>query len=142
MRIAVLKETASGETRVAASLEPVKKFIALIGSVAVEPGARAWPRFPIRISPPLGPKSVQTRSQAQISSRAFKARLAIKISGWANTLACLVADASALFPRNPYNFLSVSWDKEQVRAVLDEEIGNAVRLTQGGKVVNERLLGA
>jgi len=25
--------------------------------------------------------------------------------------------------------------------VLDEEIGNAVRLTQGGKVVNERLLG-
>jgi NAD(P) transhydrogenase subunit alpha len=26
--------------------------------------------------------------------------------------------------------------------VLDEEIGNAIRLTQGGKVVNERLLGA
>jgi len=25
--------------------------------------------------------------------------------------------------------------------VLDEDIGNAVRLTQGGKVVNERLLG-
>jgi NAD(P) transhydrogenase subunit alpha len=26
--------------------------------------------------------------------------------------------------------------------VLDEEIGNAIRLTQGGKVVNERLLPA
>jgi H+-translocating NAD(P) transhydrogenase subunit alpha len=25
--------------------------------------------------------------------------------------------------------------------VLDEEIGTAIRLTQGGKVVNERLLG-
>ena len=27
------------------------------------------------------------------------------------------------------------------KPVLDEEIGNAVRLTQAGKVVNERLLG-
>ena len=33
------------------------------------------------------------------------------------------------------------WDKEQGRPILDEEIGNAIRLTQGGKVVNERLLG-
>jgi NAD(P) transhydrogenase subunit alpha len=36
MRIAVLKETAPGETRVAASPETVKKFIALGASVAVE----------------------------------------------------------------------------------------------------------
>ena len=39
MRIAVLKETAAGETRVAASAETVKKFIALGASVAIEPGA-------------------------------------------------------------------------------------------------------
>ena len=39
MRIAVLKETASGETRVAATPETVKKFIALGASVAVQPGA-------------------------------------------------------------------------------------------------------
>ncbi|HQN53774.1 MAG TPA: NAD(P)(+) transhydrogenase (Re/Si-specific) subunit alpha, partial [Novosphingobium sp.] len=39
MRIAVLKETASGETRVAATPETVRKFIALGASVAVEPGA-------------------------------------------------------------------------------------------------------
>ena len=39
MRIAVLKESASGETRVAASPETVKKFIALGASVAVETGA-------------------------------------------------------------------------------------------------------
>ena len=65
----------------------------------------------------------------------------VKIIGWANTPAHLAADASALFARNLYNFLSAFWDKEQGRPVLDEEIGNAVRLTQGGKVVNERLLG-
>ena len=65
----------------------------------------------------------------------------VKIMGYANTPAHLAADASALFARNLYNFLSAFWDKEQGRPVLDEEIGNAVRLTQGGKVVNERLLG-
>ena len=69
-------------------------------------------------------------------------RHGVKIIGWANTPAHLAADASALFARNLYNFLSAFWDKDQGRPVLDEEIGNAVRLTQGGKVVNERLLGA
>ena len=39
IRIAVLKERASGETRVSATPETVKKFIALGASVAVEPGA-------------------------------------------------------------------------------------------------------
>lgn len=65
----------------------------------------------------------------------------VKIIGWSNTPAHLAADASALFARNLFNFLSAFWDKEQGRPVLDEEIGNAVRLTQGGKVVHERLLG-
>ncbi len=39
MKIAVLKETAAGETRVAVSAETVKKFIALGAGVAVEKGA-------------------------------------------------------------------------------------------------------
>jgi H+-translocating NAD(P) transhydrogenase subunit alpha len=39
VKIAVLKETAAGETRVAASPETVKKFVALGASVAVEAGA-------------------------------------------------------------------------------------------------------
>ncbi len=64
----------------------------------------------------------------------------VKIVGYSNTPAHLPADASALFSRNLYNFLSAFWDKEQGKPVLDEEIGNAIRLTQGGKVVNERLL--
>jgi len=63
----------------------------------------------------------------------------VKIVGYSNTAGHLAADASALFARNLYNFLSAFWDKEQSRPVLDEEIGNAVRLTQGGKVVHERL---
>ncbi|WP_298170188.1 NAD(P) transhydrogenase subunit alpha [Novosphingobium sp.] len=65
----------------------------------------------------------------------------VKIIGYSNTATHLAADASALFSRNLFNFLSAFWDKEQGKPVLDEEIGNAIRLTQGGKVVNERLLG-
>jgi NAD(P) transhydrogenase subunit alpha len=63
----------------------------------------------------------------------------VKIMGYSNTPATLAADASALYSRNLYNFLSAFWDEETKKPVLDEEIGNAVRLTQGGKVVNERL---
>ena len=66
----------------------------------------------------------------------------VNIIGFANTATHLAADASALYSRNLYNFLAAFWDKEQGRPVLDEEIGNAVRLTQGGVVVNERLNGA
>lgn len=65
----------------------------------------------------------------------------VKIIGLSNTPAHLPADASALFARNLFNFLSAFWDKEAGEPILDEEIGNAIRLTRGGKVVNERLLG-
>ena len=65
----------------------------------------------------------------------------VKIVGYSNTAGHLAADASELFARNLYNFLSAFWDEEAGRPVLDEEIGDAVRLTQGGKVVNERLAG-
>lgn len=68
-------------------------------------------------------------------------RHGVTIMGYANTPATLAPDASALFARNLYNFLSAFWDKEAGKPVLDEEIGNAVRLTQGGAVVNERLKG-
>ena len=68
-------------------------------------------------------------------------RHGVKIIGFSNTPAHLAADASALFARNLYNFLSAFWDSEAGKPVLDEEIGNAVRLTLGGKIVNERLLG-
>jgi NAD(P) transhydrogenase subunit alpha len=67
-------------------------------------------------------------------------RHGVKIMGWSNTAAHLPADASALFARNLYNFLSAFWDKDAGRPVLDEEIGGAIRLTQGGAVVHPRLL--
>ncbi|MBB3990589.1 NAD(P) transhydrogenase subunit alpha [Croceicoccus naphthovorans] len=65
----------------------------------------------------------------------------VKIVGYSNTPAHLPADASALLARNFFNFLSAFWDADRNEVVLDEEIGDAIRLTQGGKVVNERLLG-
>ena len=68
-------------------------------------------------------------------------RHGVKIIGFSNTPAHLAADASALFSRNLYNFLSAFWDKDAGKPVLDDEIGNAVRLTLGGNVVHERLLG-
>ena len=64
----------------------------------------------------------------------------VKIVGHANVPSRLAADASALYARNLFNFLSAFWDKDAGRPVLDEEIGDAVRLTQGGKVVSARLL--
>ena len=68
-------------------------------------------------------------------------RHGVKIMGYSNTASHLPADASALYARNLFNFLSAFWDKEQGRPVLDEEIGGAVRLTQGGRIVNERITG-
>ena len=65
----------------------------------------------------------------------------VTVIGAQNIAALMPADTSALFSRNLFNFLSAFWDKEAGKPVLDEEIGNAVRLTQGGKVVNERLSG-
>ncbi|WP_159709747.1 NAD(P) transhydrogenase subunit alpha [Sphingomonas sp. AX6] len=69
-------------------------------------------------------------------------RHGVKIVGHRNVPSRLAADTSALFSRNLFNFLSAFWDKDAGRPVLDEEIGNAVRVTQGGKVVSERLLNA
>ncbi|MBV8908129.1 MAG: NAD(P) transhydrogenase subunit alpha [Sphingomonas sp.] len=68
----------------------------------------------------------------------------VTIIGASNLARSLAADTSALFARNLYNFLSAFWDKEQGRPVLpdDDEIVKAVRLTQSGKVVNERLTAA
>ena len=72
------------------------------------------------------------------------ARHGVTIIGASNLARSLAADASALFSRNIYNFLASLWDKEQGRPVLldDDEIIRAIRLTQGSKVVSERLASA
>mgnify|MGYP000306579968 FL=1 len=66
-------------------------------------------------------------------------RHGVKIVGYSNTAGHLAADASALFARNLYNFLNAFWDKDQGRPVLDEEIGDAIRLTRDGAVVHPKL---
>jgi NAD(P) transhydrogenase subunit alpha len=65
----------------------------------------------------------------------------VSIIGAPNLARTLAADSSALFARNLYNFLSAFWDKEKNEPELpdDDEIVQAIRLTRGGKVVNERL---
>jgi len=70
-------------------------------------------------------------------------RHGVKIVGHRNVPSRLAADASALYARNLYNFLSAYWDKERNAPDLpdDDEIVQGIRLTQGGKVVNDRLLG-
>ena len=70
-------------------------------------------------------------------------RHGVTIVGPANLARSLAADASALFARNLYNFLSAFWDQEQKRPVLpdDDELVVGIRLTKDGKVVHERLTG-
>jgi NAD(P) transhydrogenase subunit alpha len=65
----------------------------------------------------------------------------VTIIGASNLARSLAADASALFARNLFNFLSAFWNKEEGRPVLpdDDEIIRSIRLTKGGKIVNERL---
>ncbi len=69
-------------------------------------------------------------------------RHGVRIVGHRNVPSRLAADTSALYARNLYNFLSAFWDPEAKRVMLpdDDEIVQGVRLTKGGKVINERLL--
>ena len=70
-------------------------------------------------------------------------RHGVTIVGARNLARSLPADASALFSRNLYNFLSAFWDKEAGGIVFpdDDELVKGIRLTHAGKVVHERLLG-
>ena len=68
-------------------------------------------------------------------------RHGVTLIGARNVAATLASDASALYARNLHNLLAAFWDKERAEVTLDDEIGSAIRLTQGGAVVNERLAG-
>lgn len=65
----------------------------------------------------------------------------VAIIGASNLARSLAADASALFSRNLYNFLSAFWNKDKNEPDLpdEDEIVQAIRLTRAGKVVSERL---
>ena len=65
----------------------------------------------------------------------------VAIIGASNLARSLAADASALFARNLYNFLSAFWNKDKNAPEFpeDDEIVQAIRLARDGKVVSERL---
>jgi len=68
-------------------------------------------------------------------------RHGVSIVGAVQLSRTLPADASALFARNLANFLTAFWDREKggVQLPDDDEIVMAIRLTQDGAVVHERL---
>jgi len=69
-------------------------------------------------------------------------RHGVKIVGHRNVPSRLAADASALYARNLYNFLSAFWDGEAKAPLLpdEDEIVQGIRLTRGGRIVHERLV--
>ena len=70
-------------------------------------------------------------------------RLDVKIIGHSNPASRMAPDASALYSRNLYNMINAFWDKEAKTAVwpADDDIVKGIKLTEGGKIVHERLLG-
>ena len=68
-------------------------------------------------------------------------RHGVRIVGAVQLARTLAADASALYARNLYNFLAAFWDKEAGAPVLpdDDQIVKDIRLTNGGKLVHQRL---
>jgi NAD(P) transhydrogenase subunit alpha len=68
----------------------------------------------------------------------------VTIIGHRNVASRMAADASALYSRNLFNFISAFWDKEAKSLVLpaDDEIVAGVKLTEGGQVVHPRLIAA
>jgi NAD(P) transhydrogenase subunit alpha len=70
-------------------------------------------------------------------------RHGVKIIGHRNPASRLAADASALYSRNLFNMISAFWDKDAKAAVwpADDDIVKGIKLTEGGKIVHERLLG-
>ena len=71
-------------------------------------------------------------------------RHGVTIIGHRNVPSRMAADASALYARNVYNFIAAFWDKDGGKLALpaDDELIKGIKLTEGGKVVHERLVGA
>ena len=70
-------------------------------------------------------------------------RHGVRIVGHSNPASRMAPDASALYSRNLFNMINAFWDKEAKAAVwpADDDIVKGIKLTEGGKIVHERLLG-
>jgi NAD(P) transhydrogenase subunit alpha len=71
-------------------------------------------------------------------------RHGVRIVGHRNVASRLAADASALYARNLFTFVSTFWDGQAKAPAWtpDDEIVKAVTLTQGGAVVHPNLIAA
>ena len=66
----------------------------------------------------------------------------VTIVGHRNVPSRMAADASALYARNLYNLIAAFWDKDAGLVFpADDELVRGIKLTEGGRVVHERLLG-
>ena len=66
----------------------------------------------------------------------------VTIIGHRNVPSRMAADASALYARNLYNLIAAFWDKDAGLVFpADDELVRGIKLTEGGRVVHERLLG-
>jgi NAD(P) transhydrogenase subunit alpha len=70
-------------------------------------------------------------------------RHGVTIIGHSNPASRMAPDASALYSRNLYNMIAAFWDKEAKAAVwpADDDIVKGIKLTEGGRIVHERVLG-
>jgi len=70
-------------------------------------------------------------------------RHGVKIIGHSNPASRMAPDASALYSRNLFNMINAFWNKEAKTAEwpADDDIVKGIKLTEGGKIVHERLLG-
>jgi NAD(P) transhydrogenase subunit alpha len=62
----------------------------------------------------------------------------VKICGYGNLSSRIARDASALYARNVFNFLSLLWDKQQEKLNIDfnDEIIKATAITHEGKIIH------
>jgi NAD(P) transhydrogenase subunit alpha len=67
----------------------------------------------------------------------------VTIMGYANVASRLARDASSLYSRNLFNFLSPMIDKESgaLNMNWEDEVVTGTLVTKGGKVVHPRLTG-
>ncbi|MBU6165503.1 MAG: NAD(P) transhydrogenase subunit alpha [Alphaproteobacteria bacterium] len=70
-------------------------------------------------------------------------RHGVTIIGHSNPASRIAPDASALFSRNFFNMIAAFWNKEAKAAdwPADDDIVKGIKLTEGGRIVHERLQG-
>jgi len=64
----------------------------------------------------------------------------VKIIGYTNTAGLVSVDSTTLYAKNLYNFLSPMVKEGQIEVNLEDEVITGTLLTNGGKIINARLI--